>query len=297
MIGKIGKISCGLVRDILESQYEFRSEMVPCFIGPPGIGKTQGIYRFAEEKGVKVVTFILSNTVPSEVSGIRMPDKETKKLEVFDDSRMASLEDGDILFFDEILQAPPILWSACLTLIQDRIMASGRKLPDVMIVAASNPVVSPGIIPPSVRDRFNFFEVCFDGENWKEWLAREHRIFIEENLLSQIQEDSDGYNILTPRSATKKMLWMRKYPQFRDVQKMSLAHQYDEYAMQLLVDSVDNEGPKRTKREQILDVVGEFVDDVPEEWTELSLTQLFELLKERDEWSEIEKALAATPAE
>ena len=93
----MAKVSTAMVKPILESMYNCRSELVPCFIGAPGIGKTQGLYEFAEEIGVNVVTFILSNTVPSEVSGIRMPDKDSKRMEVFDDMRMSSLKDGDIL--------------------------------------------------------------------------------------------------------------------------------------------------------------------------------------------------------
>ena len=104
------KLKNSMVKPILRSMYPSRRFKVPLFIGAPGIGKTRGIFEFAEEQGVKVVQFILSNTIPSEVSGIRMPDRDTKKLEVFDDARMSSLEDGDILFFDEILEAPPMLW-------------------------------------------------------------------------------------------------------------------------------------------------------------------------------------------
>ena len=202
-------ISSSKVRSICSEMYELREEMVPCFIGDPGIGKTQGIYQFAEEKGVNVVTFILSNTVPSEVSGIRMPDQKSKTLQVFDDMRMASLQDGDILFFDEILEAPPALWSACLTLIQDRIMASGKKLPDVFIVAASNRVASPAIIPASTRDRFMFIELSFDFDNWCEWFNRTRNVKPESSLRSRIRGDSDQYNILTPRRYTKLYDWVK----------------------------------------------------------------------------------------
>lgn len=205
----MSKLPTSMVKPILESMYACRQEMVPCFIGAPGIGKTQGIHEFAREKGVNVVTFILSNTVPSEISGIRMPDKDTKKLEVFDDSRMASLKDGDILFFDEILEASPMLWSACLTLIQDRIMASGRKLPDVFIVAASNQVTSPAIIPASTRDRFQFIELFFDANTWEAWFYKKHGVEPTDNLVTRIQDDSDQYNILTPRRIDKLYTWMK----------------------------------------------------------------------------------------
>ena len=266
-----------MVHDILSSMYEMREELVPCFIGDPGIGKTQGIYEFAKEKGAKVVTFILSNTVPSEVSGIRMPDKDTKKLEVFDDSRMASLEDGDILFFDEILQAPPMLWAACLTLIQDRIMASGRKLPDVFIVAASNPVVSPAIIPASIRDRFQFIELEWDAANWKRWMLRRHGLKISNDLFGLIKGDSDSYNILTPRRATKLLLWMKNHPDAREQQDKVIKAMFDDFVASVLGDIVDDKVIP-SPREQIEQVVGRFMP-IPDEWENLSIGELVELLQ------------------
>ena len=281
-----------MVHDILASMYEMREELVPCFIGDPGIGKTQGIYEFAKEKGAKVVTFILSNTVPSEVSGIRMPDKDTKKLEVFDDSRMASLEDGDILFFDEILQAPPMLWAACLTLIQDRIMASGRRLPDVFIVAASNPVVSPSIIPASIRDRFQFIELEWDAGNWKRWMLRKHGLKVSNNLFGLIKGDSDAYNILTPRRATKLLLWMKNHPDAREQQDRVIMAMFDEVVASVLEDIVDDKVIP-SPREQITEVVGRFME-IPDEWENLSINDLIELLKEKEEWPSIEAALAET---
>ena len=77
------------LQELLESVYPVRQEVIPCLLGDPGIGKTQAIHQFAEAKGVKVVTFILSHALPSEVSGIRMPDLEHDELRVLDDAAAA----------------------------------------------------------------------------------------------------------------------------------------------------------------------------------------------------------------
>ena len=282
------------VHDILETMYQYRSEMVPCFIGPPGIGKTQGLYQFAEEIGVNVVTFILSNTVPSEVSGIRMPDKESKQMEVFDDMRMASLRDGDILFFDEILEAPPALWSACLTLIQDRIMASGRKLPDVFIVAASNHVASPGIIPASTRDRFQFIELRFDFDNWRNWFNKEYGIDVPDKLSRRIQGDSSTYNILTPRRVTKLVTWLRmlrgddaKFVFARDV----VADMFDMEVACMLEGMAKQ---KASMKQQVREALTSIGLELPESFDSMSLRDILPMLQAMDEWPEIEKALSET---
>lgn len=288
-------LSTAMVRPVLETMYDHRSEMVPCFIGAPGIGKTQGLYEFAKDKGVNVVTFILSNTVPSEVSGIRMPDKDTKKMEVFDDMRMASLKDGDILFFDEILEAPPMLWSACLTLIQDRIMASGRKLPDVFIVAASNKVASPGIIPASTRDRFQFIELKFDFYHWVQWFEGKYGDHVPVEFCHRIQEDSDRYNIFTPRRFVKLYEWL-KDESCREDKVNIVSDMFDPSLANLFMKMI-----KRVKspKEQILDALEDqigldFSSFRGKPVESMSMKELFEALQSLPEWDEIREVLGST---
>lgn len=272
---------------ILESMYQHRSELVPCFIGAPGIGKTQGIYGFAKSKGVKVVTFILSNAVPSEVSGIRMPDNESKTLVVFDDARMASLEDGDILFFDEILEAPPMLWSSILTLVQDRIMASGRKLPDVMIVAASNKTFNATIIPPSTRDRFQWIELSFDFTSWKAWFEDTYHHPVDNRVKDLLVEDSDGYNILTPRRFTK--LW--EYMDEPGSSKI-IADMFSEQVVEVMRAMKAKQIKQKVDGQFVYDsLIGAGFDDIPETWANMSLRQILKELSTMEHGEEIKLAL------
>ena len=45
-----------------------------------------------------------------------MPDKDTKKMTYFNFDKLENLKDGDILFFDELLNGNPVVLNACLTL-------------------------------------------------------------------------------------------------------------------------------------------------------------------------------------
>lgn len=268
------------ISKVLASMYPLRRELVPCFIGAPGIGKTQGVHEFAKSMGVKVVTFILSNAVPSEVSGIRMPDNDNHTLVTFDDARMASLEDGDILFFDEILEAPPMLWSSILTLIQDRTMASGRKLPDVMIVAASNPVASAGMIPPSVRDRFEWCELTFDFPAWRGWFWDKFGYEVPENAFTLFKSDGGEYNILTPRKFVKLFEWYLANQDDEDVIEWigefhgwPLVKTFKE-----IMKSKDKFDGRRIVREMKLAGI-----DLPTEWQEMSLYSIFNAIQELDD--------------
>lgn len=198
---------------LLEIVDKKRDEIVPCLLGNPGIGKTQGIYEFAKAHDRQVVEIIASQIMPSEVSGITMPDSDTKSMQVFDHARLSSLKDGDILFFDELLQAPQAVLSACLTLIQERRMMSGKKLPDIMIVAAANPLRSPTLIAESIRQRFMFIELDWDSEAWCDYVHDKYDCQPTARLVTLINaaaKNSDRWNNLTPRTATKLLAWYQQ---------------------------------------------------------------------------------------
>lgn len=277
-------VSC--VADTLLSAYQCRSEIVPCLIGAPGIGKTQGIEELAERLNVKLVTFILSNTIPSEVSGIRMPDNETKKLEVFDDSRMASLRDGDILFFDELLEAPRELWSACLTLIQSRIMASGRPLPDVFIVAASNPLASPMAIPASVRDRFQFLEVEFDSDSWAAWFEAKYGKRPGGGILSNISDTSADYNIFTPRRVEKLCKWYCM-AEDKDVVYRAIHAMFGTGIAKAIKELCEVGKPFKDALSEALEDMG-----IVAEIGDIGMSSILAKLQAMDNWPEIEAKLA-----
>ena len=204
------------IKEMLRLAYMRRDEIVLCLLGSPGIGKTQSVYEFAEEKGVKVVEIIASQILPNEVSGITMPVDKTHSMEVYDHARLASLEDGDILFFDELLQANAQTLSACLTLIQERRMMSGRKLPDVMIVAAANEDCQPNRLPESIRQRFMFVKVPFDKQSFNRYIRRKYGFYLPAKVLEELAMNADvkknEWNVLTPRSLEKTIEWYKSVP-------------------------------------------------------------------------------------
>ena len=201
---------------LIEAADKRRDQVVLCLMGQPGIGKTEAVERFARKHDRKVVHIIASQILPTEVSGITMPNQETHTMDVFDHSRLGHMEDGDILFFDELLKGQQQVLNACLTLIQERRMMSGRKLPDVLVIAAANPLPSPKSLPLEIRQRFMFVDVEWDKESWIKYMARlgfrdtEAVQKVADILMGNVcRPDVSSWNLLTPRSATKAMLWLR----------------------------------------------------------------------------------------
>jgi len=196
------------VKGILEKVYDnetLRKTVVPLFIGNPGLGKTVMIQEFAESRGAKLVELITSQMSPFEISGIAMPDKESKKMTYYNFDKLENLQDGDILFFDELLNGNPVVLNACLTILEQRKFISGENLPNIMIVAAANP---QGSVPltPQIKERFVWYKVDYDQDMWVQYMNSKYAMpkKIGIKLSKLIQEESfNGDNFHTPRSIDK----------------------------------------------------------------------------------------------
>lgn len=200
--------SMKIIKEVLEKVYNnhsLRKSVVPLFIGNPGLGKTQIIDEFAKEKGVTLVELITSQMSPFEISGIAMPDKELKKMTYYNFDKLENLKDGDILFFDELLNGNPIVLNACLTILEQRKFISGNPLPNIMIVAAANPQgMSP--LTPQIKERFIWYDVKFSKSMWKKYMTKKYCVSLSigdklANLIASETFTSNNFN--TPRSIDK----------------------------------------------------------------------------------------------
>lgn len=124
----------------------------------------------------------------------------------FNFDKLENLKDGDILFFDELLNGNPVVLNACLTILEQRRFISGKQLPNIMIVAAANPQgMSP--LTPQIKERFIWYDVKFYPQMWKDYMNKKY-YYIHESILNKLcelikTETFEGYNFFTPRSIDK----------------------------------------------------------------------------------------------
>ena len=288
-----------------------RDQIVPCLMGCPGIGKTHEIERYAKDKGKKVVHIIASQILPSEVSGITMPDKEAGGMTVYDHVRLSSLEDGDILFFDELLQGQQQVLSACLTLIQERRLMSDKPLPDVMIVAAANPLANPNQLPLAIRDRFLFVGMEFDFTQWKKYMLENKGIAIEDSIQNEIKASDTnvtGWNAQTPRTVTKLCAFIRNNIDDAMLEKFLLDMEINRRLIKSLITSIsgtssDNMGKFAEKVKAVIegisdpdDSYSEIIDEITElsNGTKTDTSRLMDMLIGMEEWDDVIKPMLET---
>lgn len=277
------------LQSILELADKRRDEIVPLFLGAPGIGKTQAVYEFAEKHNRKVVEIIASQILPSEVSGITMPDEKTGSMRVFDHARLSSLKDGDILFFDELWQADVHVLSACLTLIQERRMMSGKKLPDVLIVAAANPSVTPQMIPASIRQRFITINVAVDKYEFKKYIEDKYDIKLSSDILNRIVSDSKSWNFVTPR-VIEKLIRLAIECESEDDRKIFLdfaSSAYDFSIANEIMELVAKRSEPKPE-DKIREIAALFNHDMDKD---MDVAQMIKYLMSLAEWDDIKKQM------
>lgn len=190
---------------------ELRRSCIPLLMSNSGIGKTSQINQFAEKEGVQCLSVIASTKMPHEFSGISIPDHDTKLMSYYDYDALLNLKDGDVLFLDELLNANPMILNAFLTVLEDRVLPSGKKLANIMIVAAANPQGAVQLTP-QVMERFIWYNISFNKMDWKKYMEK---YLLTDSIFDQlcilIQNEtfiSSQKNYMTPRSIEKAIKMM-----------------------------------------------------------------------------------------
>lgn len=284
---------------LLDAAWYMRSQVVICLVGPPGIGKTAAVEQHAKAHGCgKVVKIVASRCVPSETVGMTMPNHKDRSMEIYNSMQLSSLEDGDILFLDELLEADQFVLSTLLTVIESREMADGTPLPDIQIVAATNDTIPPEQLKGNIRQRFMFQRFHMDKRGTAEYIYEKTGIEVPDTVLDKLTERGNDYNFLTPRSLTKLVLWIDNTPKEKLTE---VAHIIDLMWNSMIGSDLEYARCKRDKKikspeQQVRDAIKETLKDIsPDEFIEkfddCSLGEMLELLQALPEWEDISKQL------
>lgn len=283
--------------DFVRAAWSARGYVVPCLVGPPGIGKTAAVRQFAESlgEGHKVVVINAQRCIPSEVTSMTMPDQETRRMVLYNSEQLESLNDGDILFLDELLEAHRNVLSVLLTLIESRIKPDGTPLPDIMIVAATNETIPPGQLPLNIRQRFVFKKFDIDREGTKDYVWQRFCVDVG-GLCRHLTAEGETYNVMTPRSFTKMIQWLDESEDRRATSMLidSIWGSSIGTTIRQCLDERDEirKNPERQVRDALKEITEDRGIDVACDFDNDSMQDIISKLQALPEWDEVAKLLA-----
>lgn len=295
--------------ELLDAAWLLRKEIVPCLVGPPGIGKTAAVEQHAKAHGCgKVVKIVASRCIPSETVGMTMPNHARRSMDIYNSMQLSSLEDGDILFLDELLEADQFVLSTLLTVIESREMADGTPLPDIQIIAATNDTIPPEQLKGNIRQRFMFERFSVDKDQTAQYIAEKTGMHLGSDILDKLTDTGNDYNFLTPRSLTKLCLWIDAAKSEKEMRSIALVINdiwKSQIGSMILSERRLRDSKNATPEQQVKEVIERMTDCgvLPanvytdmygrDRFEDCTMEELLETLKAQPNWKEIAEVLAS----
>jgi midasin (ATPase involved in ribosome maturation) len=203
-------------------------------IGDHGTGKTETVMQLAKESGLNLKIFNCATLDPYiDLIGVPVPtdkDDNSKELEMV---RSSTLDNADVIFFDEINRAPQATKNAVFEIIQFQSI-NGEKLPNLKCCwAAMNPPdgdYDVEDIDPALIDRFDVYQffnpkisIQYMTQHMKKETAQALQVWWEDH-----KKEKRGFeNYISPRRLTKIGILYEKFGQRAARQALPPGGTYD----------------------------------------------------------------------
>lgn len=185
---------------------------------------------------------------------------------------------------------------------------SDKPLPNIMIVAAANPLANPNQLPAAIRDRFLFIGIEFDFFEWKQYMKDSQDIIIEDSMQNEIDASYTsvvGWNAQTPRTVTKLCKFITNNIDDEDLERFLLDASINSRLIKSLIMSAKgvsaNSMSKFTEKvEAVVKGISDIEDahsDVLNEINRLAngetsnTSTLMDMLMNMDEWDDVIKPM------
>lgn len=156
--------------------------------GPPGVGKSAGVYELAgkleEETGKKVIVTEIRLLLfsPVDLRGVPVAD-EARKFSEWLMPRIFDMDDSEdvinILFLDELSAAPQSVQACAYQITLGRAVGEHKLPQNTLVIAAGNRVTDKAVsyrMPSALANRLMHFEVIDDFFSWAKWAINEGNV-------------------------------------------------------------------------------------------------------------------------
>ena len=228
-VGRFVKEMSQLYTAVFEDGWPLSMVPAPFVWGPPGVGKSEGVYQIAEEIGkntgkkVVVTDIRLSMFSPIDLRGVPVAD-ERKEFTVWLKPKIFALDESEqvvnILFFDELSSAPQQVQAAAYQITLDHRIGEHRLPDNCIIMGAGNRTVDKSVVfrmPNALANRLQHYEIAVDFPAWKMWAVK-HKIHpfvlgylsFDNSKLCQEEVPAEQTAFPTPRTWTfvSNLIWI-----------------------------------------------------------------------------------------
>ena len=185
---------------------------------------------------------------------------------------------------------------------------SDKPLPDIMIVAAANPLANPNQLPAAIRDRFLFIGMEFSFAEWKQYMKDSQDIIIEDSMQNEIDASDTsvvGWNAQTPRTVTKLCKFITNNIDDEDLERFLLdAHINSRLVKSLIMSAKGISASSMSKFTEKVEAVIKGISDTKDEHIVVlseidrlargktsDTSTLMNMLMNMDEWDDVIKPM------
>jgi MoxR-like ATPase len=170
----------------------------PVFIwGPPGIGKSALVERFARDVGLACVSLLGSQLAPEDLIGVpRIEDGKS----IFCPPRLIARDAAYLLFVDELNACSFEVQKAFYSLINDRRLGEYRLPEGSVVVGAGNRAQDSAIVKPmssALMNRMLHVELRPTARDWLDWAYAEG---VHEWVIRYVETRPDHLFVAPPKT-------------------------------------------------------------------------------------------------
>lgn len=204
------------VLDLAFSAREQGNIVNPCFVGPPGLGKTEIIQQYCRENQLKNITLTSALLEPPDIRGFPSIEvKDGRQVLSFVPPEFWPVSGKGIIILEEVNRGTTSVMNAWMALTDGRRGFDNYTLPEGwIVVAAINPEdanYDVNTMDSALKDRFEFFEVHFDKPSFIQYMRDQNwdtmvRMYVEgvwEYKRPEEVSTTVGNKYLSPRGYSK----------------------------------------------------------------------------------------------